>query len=119
MAEPRKRRIVRRILWSVAILVWLPCSYIASYGLVHYLMPGRFVNQDLMFKIQGNFVYRPLNWYESTDLPGALRLTALTRWCIWHGQGSQMTWSQAVEGAKNQREMRRMNEELRRGQRRS
>ena len=112
MAEPRKGRIVKRTLWSVVILIWLLAAYIASYGVVNWLLPGRIINQDTAFKIQGSFVFRPINWYESTDLPGALGLTTLSRWCVYHGQGSQMSWTQAVPGAKHQREMRRMNAEL-------
>jgi hypothetical protein len=112
MAEARKRRVVRRAIWSVVIFVCLLGAYITSYGVANWMLAGRIIDQGTAFKIHGNIVFRPLHWYESTDLPGALGLTTISRWCIYRSQGSRMSWGQALEGARHQREMRRMNEEL-------
>jgi hypothetical protein len=116
MAEPRKRRIVRRAIWSGAIVLGLLSVYITSYGAANWMLAGRIIDQGTAFKIHGSIVFRPLHQYEATDLPGALGLTTISRWCIYRSQGSKMTWGQALKGAKHHREMWRTNERLRQEQ---
>jgi hypothetical protein len=111
----RKCRNVKRTLWSVVILFWLLSLYVVSFGVSEWMLSGRIIDQRTAFKIQSSWFFRPIHRYESTDLPGAEGLTTLSRWCIFTSQGTPLTWGQAAEGAKNFREMRRKDMELRRG----
>ena len=113
MVESRRRRIVKRAVWTVAILVGLLGAYVTSFGVMSWMLPrGTLVGQPMLFKIDG-VMFRPIYMYEATDWPGAALLTTIQRWCIQRSQGTQLTWSQASEGARHQREMRRMDQEMR------
>lgn len=69
MAEPRKRRIVRRVLWTFAAVAVLPVWYLAAWLTVSRAEHDRIINFATAQKVRPAFV--PLLSYCESDLPGS------------------------------------------------
>lgn len=84
MTTIRTRRIIKRALWSLAVVLLLLGWYVCSYLGLQYL-DGRGVIPASLQPI-ANGVCMPLNEYCETDLPGAEWLDGQRN--LWHYRGN-------------------------------
>jgi hypothetical protein len=98
MAEQlsRKRRVVKRAIWSLVAVLCLIASYLGSYVAFnwywgHALSTGRELSVEV--KKAQRTAFAPIILYERTDWPCARTIAALKIWALNNGK---MDWDEAM-----------------------
>lgn len=95
MAESRKRRIAKRIVFALAATLMLLNAYVSSYLLMFWLRGRGTLSSTAVLALQDT-AYRPLVLYSESDLCGGPTLEAAQKYVYFRGAGFQMPWSKCI-----------------------
>jgi hypothetical protein len=106
MAESRKRRIVKRAVWTLAAAVLLVSVYVSSY-LGAWWLHGRMVISQPQLSQVRKTVFHPIEVHYRDCWPGCHYVRVMAMWCLLRGNGQSVTLEEVHIGLLGMSEERR------------